>query len=177
MEFVFMYCFLLTVFTTTTHAAAVGIAKENEQKDRAPIVKRSASGGNIAFSAYLGSYVQDFNNDKIVFDNTVLNEGNAYNRGTGEFTAPVNGTYLLSFQFENWANDVPDLQQVATLKVSGNVIASAIIKPMGRSTQAGNMAVVRLIQGQKAYVTVDGGNVYGQSSERFTFFTGALLYQ
>lgn len=54
----------------------------------------------VAFSATLsnGNIKSDITEDDVVvFDNTVLNAGSAYNNKTGKFTCPESGTYFFSW--------------------------------------------------------------------------------
>jgi hypothetical protein len=49
----------------------------------------------VAFWTGLGNSIFHLRtNQRIVFDNPKVNEGNAYNRTTGVFTSPVDGTYM-----------------------------------------------------------------------------------
>lgn len=136
------------------------------------IAKRSIAYRCIAFSAFLTSRTDSLSNQKIIFDAEELNDGEGYDAATGIFTVPVRGTYLFTFQFEDWASSD---QQTASLKVNGNIKSSAIIKPAGKSTQSGNTVILHLHKGDQVYIEVDTGNVYGSTTERFTFFSGHMI--
>ncbi|XP_060561751.1 complement C1q tumor necrosis factor-related protein 3-like, partial [Ruditapes philippinarum] len=117
----------------TTHFAIFVNAAKAKNEEIHSVEKRAIVYGRVAFSAYLSSRTATLNNEKIVFDSEVINDGEAYNKNTGIFTVPATGTYLFAFQFEDWENSD---QQTAFLMVNGNIISSAIIKAQGRSTQA-----------------------------------------
>ncbi|XP_045187638.2 uncharacterized protein LOC123545381 [Mercenaria mercenaria] len=53
---------------------------------------------NIAFRARSPSLLDPVENQVIVFTKDIFNIGNAYDNSTGVFTAPLNGTYLLTSQ-------------------------------------------------------------------------------
>ena len=54
---------------------------------------------DIAFQSSLTKHLQNMNNEEtVIFDKVSLNEGNAYNQRTGEFTAAVEGVYSFSWK-------------------------------------------------------------------------------
>ena len=54
---------------------------------------------DIAFQSSLTKHLQNMNNEEtVIFDKVSLNEGNAYNQKTGEFTAAVEGVYSFSWK-------------------------------------------------------------------------------
>ncbi|XP_060575884.1 uncharacterized protein LOC132733283 isoform X2 [Ruditapes philippinarum] len=61
-------------------------------------IKRAQNEVNIAFYAVIGDHhVQHAGiNQNIVFDKVITNLGNAYNKYSGDFKAPVSGTYVFS---------------------------------------------------------------------------------
>ncbi|KAH3818163.1 hypothetical protein DPMN_119759 [Dreissena polymorpha] len=96
-----------------------------------------------------------------------------YNVHTGIVTIPVTGTYIFSFQFEDWVSG----QMIARLFVDGDHIVDGVVFPAdGRSEQAGNTAILVLRQGQSVWVEMgDSGRLYGDPKYYLTSFTGALL--
>lgn len=50
----------------------------------------------VAVKARLSKDVELRNGEKVIYDDVVTNQGNAYDRGTGIFTATVDGTYLFA---------------------------------------------------------------------------------
>ncbi|XP_060567288.1 complement C1q-like protein 4 [Ruditapes philippinarum] len=163
--------FFVLMMMTTQYAISVNAEATNEEHHS--VVKRAIVYGRVAFSAYLSSRTTYLDNEKIVFDSEVINDGEAYDKSSGIFTVPATGTYLFAFQFEDWSNTD---QQTAYLMVNGNIISSAIIKTLGRSTQAGNTVIVHLHKNDNVYVQVNLGQVYGSPTERYTTFSGYLLY-
>nr|XP_022299005.1 heavy metal-binding protein HIP-like [Crassostrea virginica]XP_022299006.1 heavy metal-binding protein HIP-like [Crassostrea virginica] len=62
-------------------------------------VRCDAPKKDIAFQSSLTKHLQNMNNEEtVIFDKVSLNEGNAYNQKTGEFTAAVEGVYSFSWK-------------------------------------------------------------------------------
>lgn len=99
------------------------------------------------------------NQETIVFDKVLLNEGNAYNEKTGKFTATVDGVY--SF---NWS----------ILSLSGKFFISEIVHDSaliaydycdGRGRNSGyvmtsNQANIKLKKGDKVWIRTHGKDGY-----------------
>lgn len=111
--------------------------------------------------------------------------GNDYDPRTGTFTAPVNGTYVVSFHGVAYKSKSIYLH----LKRNGVKIASGYgphhFGYNGRNhdyLSASNTAVVNLEHGDKLWVDASGG-VYGTGTELggpsnyYTTFSGYLIFQ
>ena len=70
----------------------------------------------IAFTAYVndGNGVDVTVGNKVPYDATVINKGNAYNTSTYVFTAPVAGVYW--FSFSAWSNNTSSTARAAFYK-------------------------------------------------------------
>ena len=70
----------------------------------------------IAFTAYVndGNGVDVTVGNKVPYDATVINKGNAYNTSTYVFTAPVAGVYWFSFSV--WSNNTSSTARAAFYK-------------------------------------------------------------
>jgi hypothetical protein len=118
----------------------------------------------VGFTAYLDHRQDVPANSVLKFNRVLYNLGNAYNNYTGIFTVPVNGTYLFSFQIEEW--DTPEI--VCKLQVDGTNQVGA---------QSGNTAILGLAKGQSVWVQIiNNGRFYGESTFGGTSFAGAFLY-
>ncbi|KAH3840422.1 heavy metal-binding protein HIP-like [Dreissena polymorpha] len=144
-----------------------------EQTTFNSVAQRHAETVGIAFFASLTNHMENLGaGQHIVFDNVFTNEGGAYNKYHGSFTAPVPGIYVFSLtllSFQDLAGHFRVLRNGAIL---------VHIWPDGRGdgdydTAAGTVVLV-LNAGD--VVAIDNQNagtkLYG---EHYSFFTGFLL--
>ena len=110
----------------------------------------------------------------LVFNKVVTNEGNAYNRYSGIFTAPQNGVYIFSYSMHVNRDGQSFLQLVKNgVQIVGSVTEST--DDYG-DTQGGSTAVLYLSANDDIWVEVFHDNTdrlegkYGGTS-----FTGAWL--
>ncbi|NP_001103579.1 cerebellin 8 precursor [Danio rerio] len=129
----------------------------------------------VAFSAALGSggFFGPFDTDvTLVYKDAFINIGNAYNKNTGIFTAPVKGVYYFSFFYHCSTSHGTEL---ALHKNGEWVTVTAHHKKKGPAENGGNGITLQLQKGDQLYINLiknkwiwDGSNV--------TVFNGFLLY-
>ena len=134
----------------------------------------------VGFTAYLNHNVDHLEIDQtVVFNQILFNDGDGYNHATGIFTCPVNGVYLFYFEVGSGSQH----QIVAKLVVNGDNQVGAIADSEYHAyheAQGSNMAILKLSAG--AHVWVENYRwsdkfVEGDTTDRFTTFSGILLYQ
>jgi hypothetical protein len=125
----------------------------------------------VAFTAYLDHDQAVHSGNVLKFNQILYNVGNAYNVHTGIFTVPITGTYLFSFQVEDWRTG----ELKFYLMVDGQNMVDAIIGNTG-STQSGNTAILGLTVGNSVWIESAEGYAFGDNNFRGTTFCGAFLY-
>lgn len=134
----------------------------------------------VGFTAYLDHNVNHLGIDQsIVFNKILFNDGGAYHNSSGMFTCPVTGVYMFFFEVGSGARH----QIVAKLVVNGSNTVGGIADSEyhdSHEAQGSNMAILKLSAGTHVWVEnyrwadkfVEGG-----TTDRFTTFSGILLYQ
>ncbi|KAH3864519.1 hypothetical protein DPMN_027539 [Dreissena polymorpha] len=111
----------------------------------------------------------------IVFDQVVTNVGNAYNKFSGMFTAPVSGTYAIFWSTFNGHHTHLLSELVHNANVVGLAWSDAYDHDDGE--MASNQAVLPMNAGDIAYVRSAPYNPPCVADGRsFTTFSGWLLY-
>ena len=137
---------------------------------------------HFGFSAYLDHSVSNLGiNQTIIFNTNLFNDAGAYNNTTGIYTCPVSGVYLFFFAVGSGAQH----QIVAKLVTNGVNQVGAIADSEYHASHEGhasNMVILRLAAG--THVSVENyrwNHQYnfaeGGKTDRFTTFSGVLLYQ
>ena len=139
---------------------------------------------HVAFTAYLDHETSHVGiGQTVVFNQVITNDGNAYNKNNGMFTAPVTGTYFFTFSINVQSTKV----NVRLVKDNANLVdviahSSAHFTPDPNdytSAQSTNCVVVQLDAGQavwaQAYHDADA-QIDGYSDYRYVTFSGFLLY-
>ncbi|XP_045179462.1 A disintegrin and metalloproteinase with thrombospondin motifs adt-1-like [Mercenaria mercenaria] len=131
---------------------------------------------NVAFNAYSVDDLSPAAGQTMVFTRVLVNEGGAYNNSTGEFTAPVHGTYSFSAQmcFANNQNLYFDIKVGDTTYASSYAFdASAVSCPMAQ-------AVATVKKHQKVIVqwthTTYTGNYIVRGDALRNYFTGIIVH-
>lgn len=113
--------------------------------------------------------------DTLIFTRTSLNENNVYNSNTGEYTAPVNGTYMFSTTLCNTSGRWVKIKFVADESVIGVFFGGHLDDYYCTSTST----VGYLKKGMKVRIVVQatgGGDVFHQyNNDRMCSFSGHLI--
>ncbi|XP_053732297.1 complement C1q-like protein 2 [Synchiropus splendidus] len=130
-------------------------------------------GEKIAF--YVGLKNPHEGYEVLRFDDIITNLGNDYEPSTGKFTCQVTGTYFFTYHVLMRGGDGTSMW--ADLCKNGQVRASAIAQDADQNYDyASNSAVLHLDAGDEIYVKLDGGKAHGGNNNKYSTFSGFLLY-
>nr|XP_022295428.1 C1q-related factor-like [Crassostrea virginica] len=125
----------------------------------------------VAFTAGINSSSTTFKSEILVFNNVISNVGNGYNKNTGIFTAPTNGTYVFSVaaveyrrNFLYWDIVVNNMSKVRLMGDNG-----------GPFNTATNTVVLSLTKNDQVWVKRMRGTGYYSASVPLVTFTGYLI--
>ncbi|TRY88834.1 hypothetical protein DNTS_016924 [Danionella cerebrum] len=150
------------------NGAASGTAR-TETGDGAPAIGSS----KIAF--YVGLKNPHEGYEVLRFDDVVTNVGNHYDPSTGKFTCQVSGIYYFTYHVLMRGGDGTSMW--ADLCKNGQVRASAIAQDADQNYDyASNSAVLHLDSGDEIYVKLDGGKAHGGNNNKYSTFSGFILY-
>ncbi|XP_060587496.1 heavy metal-binding protein HIP-like [Ruditapes philippinarum] len=129
----------------------------------------------VAFKARLNAIVSVENSQVIVFPTVLFNEADAYNLGTGKFTAPVNGLYMFSLAFCVY----PQKILIVGIMIEGTRYTTSLFRGDDSYGCSSADTVAIVTAGQKIWVEVlPGGNtgtIINQDAYRWNTFSGALI--
>ncbi|XP_060592693.1 heavy metal-binding protein HIP-like [Ruditapes philippinarum] len=131
----------------------------------------------VAFKARLNVNTAVVGGQTIVFPVFIFKEGDAYNPGTGKFTAPVSGVYMFSLAFCVYLKET----LTVSLMIEGTRYSTSLFYGdggTGCSNSADTVAIVTA--GKKVWVEVlpggtSSGTIIYQDSKRWNTFSGALI--
>uniref|UniRef100_A0AAV2LYN3 C1q domain-containing protein n=1 Tax=Knipowitschia caucasica TaxID=637954 RepID=A0AAV2LYN3_KNICA len=127
----------------------------------------------IAF--YAGLRRQHEGSEILKFDDVVTNVGNYYEPSTGKFTCPLPGIYFFTYHVLMRGGDGTSMW--ADLKKNGQVRASAIAQDADQNYDyASNSVILHLDVGDEVCVQLDGGKVHGGNTNKYSTFSGFLIY-
>uniref|UniRef100_UPI0037E7FB01 complement C1q-like protein 2 n=1 Tax=Semicossyphus pulcher TaxID=241346 RepID=UPI0037E7FB01 len=130
-------------------------------------------GAKIAF--YVGLKNPHEGYEVLRFDDVVTNLGNHYDPTTGKFTCQVSGIYYFTYHVLMRGGDGTSMW--ADLCKNGQVRASAIAQDADQNYDyASNSVVLHLDSGDEIYVKLDGGKAHGGNNNKYSTFSGFLLY-
>ena len=141
--------------------------------------RRGVADEGVAFSAYLDHILGHVSAGHTIKCNRILtNRGHAYNEHTGQFTVPITGIYLLTFHFANKLST--GYTQVRLVVDDRSVVdAGADSIQFDHWSMGGNTVIVSLTAGELVWLEIvgnTGGEVESSDPERFTTFSGVLLF-
>ncbi|CAO2636598.1 Complement C1q-like protein 2 [Lemmus lemmus] len=136
-------------------------------------VSAAFSGPKIAFYVGLKSPHEGY--EVLKFDDVVTNLGNHYDPTTGKFSCQVRGIYFFTYHILMRGGDGTSMW--ADLCKNGQVRASAIAQDADQNYDyASNSVVLHLDSGDEVYVKLDGGKAHGGNNNKYSTFSGFLLY-
>uniref|UniRef100_G3PQ50 Complement C1q like 2 n=1 Tax=Gasterosteus aculeatus TaxID=69293 RepID=G3PQ50_GASAC len=133
----------------------------------------SANGYRIAF--YVGLKNPHEGYEVLKFDDVITNLGKHYDANTGKFTCHMSGIYFFTYHVLMRGGDGTSMW--ADLCKNGQVRASAIAQDADQNYDyASNSAVLHLDSGDEVYVKLDGGKAHGGNNNKYSTFSGFILY-
>ncbi|XP_070786670.1 complement C1q-like protein 2 isoform X2 [Enoplosus armatus] len=146
---------------------------------RGPAGERGDGGNSTANSFRIAFYVGLKNPHEgyevLKFDDVITNLGNHYDASTGKFTCHVSGIYFFTYHVLMRGGDGTSMW--ADLCKNGQVRASAIAQDADQNYDyASNSAVLHLDSGDEIYVKLDGGKAHGGNNNKYSTFSGFILY-
>ena len=130
----------------------------------------------VAFNANTPTDKHPLTNQVIVFSHPVFNIGNAYNSGTGVFTAPVTGVYMFTAHFCTYSGKY---WNYALVKEEENSILKGTAYDKDTNQCATASTVVQLQSKERVWIecTSDpGADVFYEDSHRKNVFSRSLLH-
>ncbi|VDH94277.1 Hypothetical predicted protein [Mytilus galloprovincialis] len=130
----------------------------------------------IAFSAELSIDTKLGTNQAVVYNEVLLNKGDAYNRYHGHFTAPVRGIYLLSASML-----VKQVGKHVLLDMVHNGVTIAVLRSGSYYyTQSSRSFPVMLQRGDQVWMRTSstssiGYTLIGKAHSMYNSFSGVLL--
>ena len=118
-----------------------------------------------------GQIGPNYANDAIKFNDVSINVGNGYNPGTGKFTAPVDGIYLISLSYVQQNRYSSHVQLIKDGAMYSDVHANH-----KNYDQLSKTVLIQLKKGQNIWVRLVKGSGYAvHGRNRHTTFSGYLI--
>ncbi|KAM8795437.1 C1q-related factor [Eudromia elegans] len=109
------------------------------------------------------------------FDDVVTNLGNSYDAASGKFTCAVAGTYFFTYHVLMRGGDGTSMW--ADLCKNGQVRASAIAQDADQNYDyASNSVILHLDAGDEVFIKLDGGKAHGGNNNKYSTFSGFIVY-
>ncbi|XP_041719388.2 C1q-related factor-like [Coregonus clupeaformis] len=109
------------------------------------------------------------------FDDVVTNLGNNYDGISGKFICSIPGTYFFIYHVLMRGGDGTSMW--ADLCKNEQVRASAIAQDADQNYDyASNSVILHLDAGDEVYIKLDGGKAHGGNNNKYSTFSGFILY-
>ena len=132
---------------------------------------------NVAFSAGIPSYDDNWTGSTLVFPDVIYSEGKGYDSNTGVFTAPTEGTYLFYISIQSGYQKYIYLDIVLN---GSSKVRSMTFYNSGSTIsiyQTGtNLVILHLTVGDRVWVSRGSGTGYYSNSPHVCTFSGIRLY-
>ena len=130
---------------------------------------------HVAFSTYLTHEMAHLSVGHVIkLDQIFINDGNGYNKNTGIFSVPKSGVYLLTYSIDNThGTHHLEVELVVDNRNMGTLLAYNYAMVTSKTI------ITHLSAGQSVWLETyayNDANVYGASYNKFTTFSGVLLY-
>lgn len=136
---------------------------------------RNSSSNPLRIAFYVGLKNPHEGYEVLKFDDVITNLGNHYDASTGKFTCQVSGMYFFTYHVLMRGGDGTSMW--ADLCKNGQVRASAIAQDADQNYDyASNTALLHLDSGDEVYVKLDGGKAHGGNNNKYSTFSGFILY-
>nr|KAG5693589.1 hypothetical protein BaRGS_011714 [Batillaria attramentaria] len=138
------------------------------------LLPNPVSGETVVFYAYLPQEKYLHHGDVIILTSVTINQGNAYNSSTGEFTAPYNGTYFFTATASSARySNTTDYYANVYVMVDYFTVTAVWTKSVSWYEMATCTYPIHLAKGQRVWLqAVDDGDFAGPN----TSFSGFLLH-
>uniref|UniRef100_A0A8P4FYK8 Complement C1q like 2 n=1 Tax=Dicentrarchus labrax TaxID=13489 RepID=A0A8P4FYK8_DICLA len=135
----------------------------------------NSTSNSLRIAFYVGLKNPHEGYEVLKFDDVITNLGNHYDPSTGKFTCHVSGIYFFTYHVLMRGGDGTSMW--ADLCKNGQVRASAIAQDADQNYDyASNSAVLHLDSGDEIYVKLDGGKAHGGNNNKYSTFSGFILY-
>jgi len=146
--------------------------------NQSPSINHDSSASRVAFTATLDAGFHNSkkifqNNQTVVFDKVLMNEGSAYSSGSGHFTCKKAGVYLFSVHGMSFAADDICLQ----LQQNGTLVTGAMAYDASYLATASMTTVIHLHTGDEVKVVSKCTSTFVQNDDylQISMFTGVLI--
>ncbi|XP_070578719.1 complement C1q tumor necrosis factor-related protein 5-like [Ptychodera flava] len=130
----------------------------------------------MAFSAAKTSSMGQVSSETTVIYNRVIsNVGNGYNTSTGKFTCTVSGVYFFMISASSYTSS----NLYLCLMKNSQILACVMERrsSSGLRGSACNSVIIELQDGDEVWVRLGSGHALFSDGNKYTTFTGYLLYQ
>lgn len=139
----------LRILTQEVDKLKVTVATLQKQVDS----QNASQNESVAFLAYLSEPITNLqSNQHVVFDKVITNIGNAYNKSSGHFIAPIDGVYVFFVMLSNIAGNSVTVIVLRNGLWIGKVAAYGSITDNGILVTSTSAVPVELQYGDEVWV-------------------------